>query len=294
MNDLSITPVSGAIRASWSGWTGRVRVLRNGTGIFSGYDDPGAVQVYDGAGYDGGQSHLRWSSTGGDAVTATPAAVRYALDLAPSASDAYYAVYFYDDVAGTWSPGGIAGPVPPVPAASYDELDLKTVLVDRLRAALAARVASGDLVLPAGDAVEVRGAFPLEASELPMVSVHLDQDQDVHHLVGNVGNTPGSGEDVSAIYYRHTYAVIGWTTNPRERDGLRVAIKGSLMEMLPLFMELGVDEIGIGNADGEDHVAFDSPVYFTTHHLSGTVAGQLTGGAAPPISDVVYGGCSLQ
>ena len=179
------------------------------------------------------------------------------------------------------------------PSAESGGADPLDFLVTRIEAGLIAEVAAARLK-PATGRIPVYTAPPqAEHTPMPVVTVHLDIDQSAdralgEHLAPDRYVNPAAPDAQSADDYweetegwlsRWTCSVIGWSTNPDERNSLRKALKRIIQGNLPIFEAEGMIQVDFSQRDSEDFVSYNAPMYLTTGALTCLAPAALTGRA---------------
>lgn len=254
---IFITPVFGAKK-----W----RVLRNASGVFTGYNDAGASIVYEGI-------------------------ERVVLDTQAltNGQTYHYGLFWFNGT--VWAAdGGMAG----IPVASFIQTgtDVLTVVRDRLELGLHEVVARGQLHHQQGH-VQVLTAPPLFEDTLwPVVTCHLQSDQSAERAVGEqiqpqyFNDVTGLWGSSEGMFTRVQLLVVAWCLNPDERNLLRRAIKGVLIGNLPIFDDAGMFQVDISQTDTEDFQSFGAPVYQSMTTLT-CIAPALVSGTDRAIVDTV-------
>lgn len=243
---LTLAPPAGAV--SW-------RVLRRPNTAFTGPDDPAATRV---------------------AEACRDTLVLDLLELLNGITYQYRV--YYKDRAGAWLPGFDA--TPGTPAASYrgDDLDVQSVVRDRIEAGLANEVAAGrvkaDRKSGQGRIEVTLAPFGLTDNlAFPTVSVHLDHDGAAERGIGetllpDTHQDAGGWTETQGWLSRVTLNVVGVTLNPNDRMALRRAIGRVMRANLPIFDALGLMLVEFQQRDHEDAEHYNVPLYFTVGTFS--------------------------
>lgn len=226
-------PVGNALRLFIQPPTGAARwkVLRNGNGVFSGHDDPGAAVVYE----------------GGDAVV---------LDTAFLQNEvmAFYRPYYTADGA-VWEAGAVASGTP---AATYEEFttDVMSVLRQRLESGLQVEVQRGTLINELGYIPVYTAAPSLERDlRMPLVTLHMESEEPAERGLGEyIG-----GDDFDSVgqewqesegwLARVNISVVGWSLNADERIALRQALRRIVVANLSVFDAAGFLTVNLSQQD---------------------------------------------
>lgn len=220
------------------------RVLRRQDASFAGADDPDAVLVHEG----------------------TQCSVLDYTGLA-NGSTVFYADYWWDGSA--WNAGNVQQVTP---GFSLDDqsVDPFSIVRDRIELGLQHYVDTGVLSNSLGR-IPVMTASPLfEETPLPVVTVHLANDDSVGRVVGDAVDIafPFDIPESEGWLSRWQITVVGWSLNADERIALRQAIKAVLMGNLPVFDAAGMVQIDMQFSDTEDYQSYNAPVYMTSCYLS--------------------------
>jgi hypothetical protein len=235
---LSLAPPPGAV--SW-------RVLRRPSPAFSGPDDPAATRVAD-----------RSREVDVTDILGLVDGVTY-----------HYRVY-YRMAGGAWMPGFDASAG--TPAASYrgDDLDVQSVVRDRLELGLNNELAQKRIKprTNAGRYEVLLAPFALaDNMNFPMVTVHLDHEGSAERAIGEVlaPDYQGDGDwtETEGWLSRITLSVVGVCLNANERLGLRRAIGRVIRANLPIFDVLGLMTVDFQQRDHEDTEHYNVPLYFS-------------------------------
>jgi hypothetical protein len=235
---LYLQPPAGAV--SW-------RVLRRLTPTFTGPDDAQAFVVAD---------------------RSAEAVVTDILNLENGRT--YHYRVFYRDRAGAWMPVVDEGSA--VPAATYrgDDLDVQTLVRDRLELGLMTEVARKRVTASTKTGrIEVTLApFGLaDTIVFPTVSVHLDHEASSERGIGeNVGPDvrleSGDWTESQGWLSRVALQVVAVSDNPITRLALRRALRRIIQANLPVFEAKGMLMVDFQQKDMED-TSFNAPLYFS-------------------------------
>jgi len=212
------------------------------------------------------------------------------LDAAGLTDGAEYSYCAYGYRAPTWLASAVRTLTltPTAATAGPDPLDF---VVTRLEAGLIAEVAAQRLQ-PAAGRIPVYTAPPqAEQTPMPVVTVHVDSDQSAErgigeHVAPDRYVNPDAPDALSASDYweegegwlsRWSLSVIGWSTNPDERNSLRQALKRIVLGNLPLFEAEGMIQVEFSQRDHEDFTSYNVPMYLTTGSLTCLAPAVLTG-----------------
>jgi hypothetical protein len=202
---LFIQPPAGAAR-----W----KVLRNGSGVFAGHDDPSALVAYDGT-----------------------EKVVVDIESLQNGTAAYYRPFYTSNNGASW----LAGPVASgTPAATYEEqtTDVLVTLRARLEAGLKVECQRGHLINELGY-IPVFTASPAMDHDLrlPLVTVHLESEDSGERGIGEcIGS---SFDDEEGWLSNVSVVVVGWSLNGDERAELRQAIRRIIIANFPVFEGMG-------------------------------------------------------
>lgn len=225
-------PVGNALRLFIQPPTGAVRwkVLRNGSGNFSGHDDGSSIVAYE------GDSH----------VTVDAAFLQNEVM-------AFYKPFYTSDGV-TWTAGSVASGTP---VGTYEEFttDVMTLLRERLEAGLLVEVQRGNLVNELGY-VQVYTAAPSMERDLrmPLVTLHLDDESPAERGVGEylADEFDAIGQewtDTEGWLANVRIMIIGWSLNGDERIELRKAIRRIVLANLPVFEDKGLALVNLTQQD---------------------------------------------
>ncbi len=236
---LYLTPAAGVKR-----W----RVLRNATGVFSGYNDATASVIHDGVD-------------------------RVILDTQALVNGQVYRYGMFVFNGLVWAADGV---VSATPAATFVQAgaDVLNIVRDRLESGLQVVVARGDVFHENGH-IQVLTAPPLfEDTVWPVVTCHVQSDagadRGVGEMIGADYLSPMTGlwETHSGVFSRTQLLIVNWCLNPDARNALRRSVKGILIGNLPVFDAEGMIQIDISQSDTEDFSSFGAPVYQTMTTLT--------------------------
>jgi hypothetical protein len=235
---LFITPKTGAKK-----W----RVLRNTTGIFTGYDDATASVIHEGT----------------DLIV---------LDTQALTNGAvyHYAIFWFNGT--VWAADNINFATPN-PTLSNLGTDVLSLVRDRLDEGLAIYISRGELHHKQNH-IQVLTAPPLfEDTRWPVVTVHLQSDTSAERGIGDFIGTDSIGSNGLFVEHkgwlsRIQLLVVIWCLNPDERNLIRHAVKNLLIANIPVFDDSGVINMDVTQTDTEDFQSFGAPVYQTMTTIS--------------------------
>lgn len=266
---LQLLPVGNAIRLFLSPPSGatRWRLLRKPANNFTGWDDPGALVIYDG---DADKVILDWTGL----VNGTPY---------------YYALYSL--VGASWL-GSQVRSMTPQATDSDISVDVLSIVRERIDLGLQAEIARGALGNRVGS-IKVLTAPPLYDNTVwPVVTVHVNSDASAERGIGEMLADdvyhPDTMEWESSEGWlsRWSVGIHGWCLNPDERITLRKAIKRIVIGNLAVFDEAGMIQIDLQQQDVEDFEQYSAPVYQTVGTLT-CLAPSLDAALEGAIRDVV-------
>jgi len=210
----------------------RWKVLRKGSGTFTGHDDASAIVAYD----------------GDEQVFVDHAFLQNEVM-------AFYCPFYTADDGVTWAAGPVASGTP---TATYEDTatDALSLVRERLEAGLKVEVERGNLVNELGY-VQVLTAPPSLERDLilPLVTVHLENEEPSERAIGEdlVGDWMDAvGDDGSfseGWLASVSLTVIGWSLNPEERIELRKAIRRIVVANLPVFSGDGMEQVQLSQQD---------------------------------------------
>lgn len=259
---LFVEPPAGALR-----W----KVLRKGSGSFSGHDDPSAAVVFDGD-------------------------ERVIIDASflPNDVMAFYRPFYTADGL-TWSAGPVASGTP---VATYEEQtsDVLVILRERLEAGLQVEVQRGNLVHELGY-VQVYAASPSLERDLafPLVTLHLDSEEPSVRAIGEAvamdefDALSDGWSDSEGWLSEVRISIIGWSLNADERIELRRAIRRVVVANLPVFANHGWQQVNLTLQDN-DAVGgeYPAPVYQVVGSFSCVAPVVVANGAlVPPVRNII-------
>lgn len=240
---MRLAPPKGAV--AW-------RVLRRTALPFAGPVDPGAFTV---------------------AEASNEATITDILNL--ENGRLYHYAVFYQDRTGAWL--GQVAQASATPTASYrgDELDVQTLVRDRLdlgmkNEVLRQRIKSS---APNGKIEVTLAPFGMaDKIAFPTVSVHLEHEASAERGIGekmgpDVRNADGNWTESEGWLSRVTLQVVGVTDNPLTRIALRRALRRVIQANFPVFEAHGLMLIDFQQKDLED-TNFNAPLYFTVGTFS--------------------------
>lgn len=255
---LFIDPPAGAIR-----W----KVLRNGSGTFSGVDDPGAFVAY----------------LGDDKVF---------IDSAHLVNDRlhYYQPWYFNGQA--WTAGPVASGTPHADYTEYST-DALEFLQQRLEAGLKVECERGNFQPELGY-IQVYSAAPAVDQQLrfPLVTIHLESEDPDLRMLGD--NISGDEFDQAGFSWNESegwwasvnLTIIGWTINADERKELRRAIRRLVIGNLPVLTDAGFAQCSLSMQDIDAvNGEYPSPVYQVMGTFS-CLAPVRVGGPARAVTDV--------
>lgn len=244
------------------------RLLRKGNDTFAGEADPQALVAYEGT-----------------ELTITDAAAGL-VNEAP----AFYKVYYWNGDAWTAS-ATVSG----TPRATYADAstDALSLVRDRLEAGLKVEVARGTF-RPAAGYIQVLTAPPVaEEVELPIVTVHLENERPAERGLGEM-IAPDELDGLSGKWIEHEgwladvrIEVTAWSLNPDERIALRKAVRRILVANLAIFDAAGLVEVAFEQSDRDlINGEFAAPVYQAMTNFS-CQAPVIVTSESDPVADVV-------
>jgi len=231
---LYFEPPAGALR-----W----KVLRNGSGVFSGHDDPNALLVYE----------------GDDRVITDTESLQNSILQ-------YYGPFYSSDGM-AWTAGPIASGTP---AATYEDrtTDVLSELRDRLEAGLKVECDRGVFSTEIGY-IQVFSGPPLnDLGRIPMLSLHLESEEPSERFLGE----EVASDSFDAIGFDITESegwladvrvqIVAWSLNGDERKELRKAIRRLIIANLPVFEGFGWSQVSLSQQD-VDAVSgeYDAPMF---------------------------------
>ena len=242
------------------------RLLRKGTGTFTGYNDPGASVIHEGR----------------DAVVLDTQAL-------VNGQTYHYGLFVFNGLA--WVADGVVSAMPAV-AIDYFGPDVLTVVRDRVDLGLQHYIDSG-AISHQDNKVPVLTAPPLFGDTVfPAVTVHLQTDQSGDRGVGELivpdafNMDAGQWEETEGMLTRVQLIIMIWSLNPDERNALRRSVKAILIGNLPIFDDAGMVQVDISQSDTEDFQSYSAPLYQTMTTLS-CLAPAAVVGRVGVIGDVV-------
>lgn len=266
---LQRVPVGNAVRLFVSPPAGasRWRLLRRASGVFSGWDDTGAVVVYDGS---SDKVVLDWHGL----VNGFP-----------------YSYCLYSLVGGVW----VDSPVRSITPDAYDtdcSTDVLSIVRERIDAGLAADIKRGFLTPKAGK-IQVLTSPPLyDNTTWPVVTVHVNSDASAERGIGDspfpdlFHDDTGGWEAYEGWLSQWSIGIQGWSLNPDERIALRKSIKRIVIGNLAVFDAAGIFRVDLQQQDIEDFERYSAAVYQTVGTLT-CLAPSLDSALESAIRDVV-------
>lgn len=237
---LILNPPAGATRCV---------LLRKLADTFTGWNDAGAVVVYDG---EPQNAALDWSGL----VNGTP-----------------YFYRLYALVSAVW----LAGETRSVTPAAIDtdqSVDVLAIVRERIDLGLQVEVARGNLNNKNGR-IQVLTAPPLyDHTAWPVVTVHVNSDASGDRAIGETmtedvwHEDSWSWEASEGWLSRWSIGISGWCLNPDERIALRKAIKRIVLGNLSVFNDAGMLTIDLSQQDAEDFERYSAPVYLINGTLT--------------------------
>jgi hypothetical protein len=174
--------------------------------------------------------------------------------------------------------GWVAGPVVTGVDLShhYDSLFpwAKQIVVDMLKQiALENPPALAD-----GRLVAVRVAFPRDSAPLPCVSVQMSSASTNHELLGDMDSNPNIvGKTAKRSRgYNITLDLIGWATEPEQREILAPWLASALNLLVPMLEFYGFEMPSFNLQESEDFETLGFPVFLITGSLSCTIWTELS------------------
>lgn len=232
---LFLAPPGGSVR-----W----KILRKGSGTFSGMDDPSAILAYEGS----------------DKVVVDA-------EFLQNSVMAFYKPYYTADGV-TWTPGAVASGTP-VAAFADNSTDVLNILRARIEAGLKVEVDRGVIAADLGY-VQVYTAPPSVEHDLrfPLVTLHQTSEDPEGRGIGEMitndsfNATDGQWTESEGWMARVQIEFLGWSLNPDERIQLRKSLRTVLISNLPVFDAAGMVEITFSMSD-IDAVSgeYSSPMY---------------------------------
>jgi len=220
-----LTPPSDAVE-----W----KLLRKGSGSFSGHDDPGAFLAY----------------RGDDRVIVDVQAV-------PNEIAQFYCAFYTKDNGATWTPSNVLSGT--ARAIYYEHTtDVLSYLRERIEAGMAVEVQRGNFQ-PESGVIDVYTSPPVMEQNLrfPLVTLHLEreapQERGIGEAIsGDVFDSVGFDWQESEGWWADVRVVIiGWSLNGDERIELRKAIRRIIVANLTVFDGLGWSLVGLDQSDDD-------------------------------------------
>jgi len=207
------------------------KVLRKGTGTFTGHDDPDALLVYQGT---------------EDVIIDS--------NSVPNEVPQFYCPFFTSDRV-TWTPGPVMSGTA---VADYEEhtTDVMSHLRERLEVGLKVECDRGNFQTDAGY-IEVYTAPPSLEQQLrfPLVTLHLEGEDPEERgigecISGDTFDSPGFEWNESQGWWaRVRVTVVGWSLNSDQRIELRKAIRRLIIGNLDVFDGFGWAEVSLSLQD---------------------------------------------
>lgn len=246
-------PTGNATRLILNPPTGATRcvLLRKTADTFAGWNDVGAVVVYDG---EPTKAVLDWSGL----INGTT-----------------YFYRLYSLVAKAWLSDSSRSITP---AAIDDDgsVDVLSIVRERVDLGLQVEVARGKLNNKNGR-IQVLTAPPLfENTAWPIVTVHVNVDSSGDRAIGetmteDVFDEGSLGWESSEGWLSHwNIGIVGYSLNPDERIALRKAIKRIVIGNLAIFNDAGMMNPNLSQQDAEEFERYSAPVYLINGTLTCT------------------------
>ena len=244
------------------------KVLRKASNVFSGADDPAAVEVFE----------------GDELVIVDSAFLQNEVMV-------FYCPFYSADDGATW----LAGPVASgTPLATYEEQtsDVQSVLRERLELGLLVEVQRGNLTSEIG-CIQVTTATPSVEQDLrfPLVTVHLEGETPTDRALGEYIGGDDISEDSEGWLANVSIRIVGASLNGDERIELRKAIRRVIAANFSLFDDHGWLTPNLAQESDEDAVGGEYPasMYFTSSTFT-CVAPVRVSARAPTVRDVISQG----
>lgn len=209
----------------------RWKVLRKGSGAFTGHDDPSAIVAYE------GEDHIFVDTS-----------------FLQNEVMAFYCPFYTSDGV-SWVAGSV---VSGTPNAVYQDLstDALSLVRERLEAGLLEEVKRGNFATELGY-IQVYTAPPsLEQNiRLPLVTVHLEHEAPAERGIGEMINADEFNSlgwdwhEAEGWIANVQIAIIGWALNSDERIDLRKAIRRIILANLPVFSANGMEQVSLSQQD---------------------------------------------
>lgn len=257
---LFIEPPVGAVE-----W----KVLRKGSGVFSGHDDPNALLVYQ------GDDHV----------------IVDAQSLQNGVMQFYCPFYTSDRV--NWTAGAVASGTAVADYAEYTT-DVLSHLRARLEVGLQVECERGNFLTELGS-IQVYTAPPTmeQGLRFPLVTLHLESEDPSERAIGETI----SGDVFDSIGFDWNESdgwlasvrvtIIGWSLNGDERIELRKAIRRLVIANFQVFESFGWSQINLAQQDVDAvNGEYPSPLYQAVCNFS-CIAPVRVGGDVPAISQVI-------
>jgi hypothetical protein len=252
------------------------RLLRLPSNAFTGPETAGAVVVLD-------------QSTAPNVV-----------DFSGLANGTPYFYQLYSSPDGTVGALAADGePYSAVPAVSYQDAaaDPQEVILERVRAGVAAEAAMGNIVpsvtaQPPGVIPVFSAPFALpDKTSFPCVTVHMDDTSSSSRYIGEdagpdvIDAATGNVVSTEGWLANFNIAIVGIALNPDARIALRKAIRRIVQANLPIFDAAGMAEIGFSQSDSEQFPEAAANLYLTNGRLTFQAPAAITN-SAPPIGNI--------
>lgn len=213
------------------------RVLRKASDTVGAFDDPTALNVYEGD-------------------------LKVFVDAAslPNEQMAFYKPFYW--IGNAWVPGqGNSG----TPAAIYEDhsTDVVAFLRDRLEAGLQVECQRGNFQTDLGY-VQVYTAPPSleQGLQFPCVTIELDNAGRGESGIGEDIGSDEDDEDSDGWYEDVSISMVAWSLNPNERIELRKALRRLLIGNLSVFDDSGIQQVSLRLSDQNAvNGEFGAPVY---------------------------------
>lgn len=222
----------------------RWKVLRKGSGVFSGHDDASALLVYEGE----------------DRVIVDAESI-------PNAILQFYCPFYSSDGV-VWTAGAVASGTA---NAVYEDqtTDVLSDLRARLEAGLRVECDRGNFQTEIGY-IQVYTAPPAMEPSLrfPLLTLHLENEEPGERFLGEEVASDSfdaigfSIEESEGWLANVRVSVLAWSLNSDERIELRKAIRRLVIANLPVFEGFGWSQVSLSQSD-QDAVSgeYNAPIY---------------------------------